>query len=241
MKTQQRMYNVKDVEMVFASKIITTSLNNHLSELVLARSTWTQEYVTDLNNRIDLLTESYLGLDKAEALRKATRVLSNIQTPAMKSVSFLKTQIGVDFGKKAKDIFADLGFTKYLKKARDGDQEAQIQLLYAIKKGMTDKLKAEIVANGTNPELIENILAYATQLSNANLTQETLKSNRKTISAEALSAFNKLYSEIIGICKIASAYFIDQPLIKEKFTFSKVVAKMNASRKMDDKTTEAAE
>lgn len=229
--TQTRLYSCKDSDMLMASKVIATSLSNQLPDLSMVRSNWTPEYAEGLNTKIDNAMEEFLGLDKKKALRDATAALTAIQGPAMNDLQFMKTQIDVDFGKDANEIIKNLGYNNYLKTARKGDQEAQIQLLFAFKKGMTNKLKDDIVAKGTNPALIDRIIGYATQLSEANLTQESLKGTTKNLSEAALATFNEIYTEIIGICKIAAAYYIDDQNLKTQFTFSRVVTNMNASGK----------
>ncbi len=184
-----------------------------------------------MQTKISTAIESYLGLDKKKALRNATALVVSIQSTAKREVSFLKTQIEVDFSDTKTEMLKLLGYTDYYKQVQNNDQEALIQLLYAFKKGMTDELKAEIVAKGTNPALIEKIVAYAHQLKEADTTQENLKKSTIAISDEAITAFNQIYNEIIGICKIASNYYLNDPLKKSMFTFSNVVATMNAASK----------
>jgi len=230
----QRSYNFKDVDMLLASKTVVQNLSDNLSDLSLARSNWTESYVGELTTKIDDAIENYLGLDKKKELREATLNLASIQAPAMRDLSFIKTQIEVDFGKNAKAIIKKLGLDKHLRNTQKGDQEALIQLLYAFKKGMTDQLKNEIVSKGTNPELIDRIIGYANQLKLANVSQETLKETTKTVSEEAVKIFNEIYDEVIGICKIASNYYQYEPLKKRQFTFSKLVSNMNAAKRITE-------
>ena len=230
--SKTRKYNYKDVEMLLASKTISTSLSENLADLSMARTTWTSDYTTALATNIDDAIENFLGLDKKKTLREATSKLASLQTPAMRDLSFIKTQIKVDFGKEAKEILKNLGFDKHLRDVQKGDQEALIQLLYAFKKGLSDELKTQITEKGTNPALIDRIIAYANRLKEANVSQESLKETTKVISEEAVQVFNSIYEEIVGICKIASSFYQYEPLKKEQFTFSKVIANMNAARKI---------
>ncbi len=239
--TQTRVYVSKDSDMLMASKVIATSLSNQLPDLSMVRSNWTPEYAQALHTKIDTAMEDYLGLDKKKALRDATAALAEIQAPALQALQFLKTQIEVDFGEDANEIVKTLGYDKYLKAARAGDQEALIQLLFAFKKGMTNALKDDMVAKGTNPALIDNVIGYATQLSEANLAQESLKSTTKSVSETAVAALNEIYNEIIGICKIASAYYQHDEILKAQFTFSRVVANMNAGGKKTQEPEESVE
>jgi hypothetical protein len=72
---------------------------------------------------------------------------------------------------------------------------------------MTDTLKQEITDKGMNPALIDKLIGYADTVKTANVTQESIEESTKDISQEAANAFNAIYDEIIGICKIASNYY----------------------------------
>ncbi|MEN8117843.1 MAG: hypothetical protein ABFS16_12730 [Bacteroidota bacterium] len=234
----QRAYRYKNIDMLMASQIITQSLSNQLADLSMVRSNWTPEYVTALQTRIVNAMETYLGLDKKKELRGATVLVTKLQAQALRELSFLKQQIEVDFSSQAANIFKSLGYNSHLKAAQQNDQEALIQLLFAFKKGMTAKLKDDIAAKGTNPALIDRITGYATQLSDADTTQESLKETTKQITQEAQTEFNEIYNELIGVCKIASNYYRFDPLLKAQFTFSRVVANMNASKpKSEEEST----
>ena len=226
-----RIYNYKDVDMLLASKTISQSLTEYIADLSMVRSTWTVEFATSLSEKIDNAIETHLGIDKKKELRNATANLKAIQTPAMRDLSFIKTQIDVDFGAKAKEILTNLGFTTSLRKAQSGSQEALIQLLYSFKSSITEELKTTMVSKGTNPALIERVISYASLLLDSNVTQESLKESTKAISEDAVNAFNEIYTEISGICKIASTYYQYEPLKKEQFTFSKVISNMGQTKR----------
>lgn len=223
-----RIYSCKDVDMLMASLTIMKSFKTNLADLGLIRSNWTDTYESDLSTRIQNAIDNYLGLDKKGEQRKATLLLHSIQEPAQKALSFLKTQIEVDFKINADEILQTLGYTSNWKTARTDDQEALIQLLYAFKKGMTDALKTELTGKGTNPTLIENIIGYAAQLEEANVNQEILKQTSKELTEEAVVELNAIYLQIIGICKIASKYYENQPTLANQFTFIRVVDNMHS-------------
>lgn len=226
-----RNYSYKDVAMLMAAKTILQSMTANLGELSLSRSVWTLAYATDLAQRIENAIENYLGLNKTQGLTSTTAALTQIVTPALRNLALLKTQIQVDFGANAETILKELGLNKDIHKL---SQEQLIELLYAFKKGMTDQLKADIIAKGTNPVLIDSIIGYSGELPEANLSQEVMKSSTKEISQEAVETFNSIYDEVMGICKIASKIYKDEPLKKEQFTFSKVVKKMGTPKGKDE-------
>lgn len=224
--------------MLLASKAIVQSLSENLAELSAIRSTWTPEYVQQLSSKIDSAIDQFLGLDKKKNLREMTRKLLSIQAPAKRDLSFLKTQIEVDFGEQATDLLKTLGFYSYFQDTAKGKQEAMIEMLSAFKKGFSDSLKQQLIDRGTSPVLLERIVGYADQLVETNVSQEIMKSSSKKITAEARETFNRIYEEVIGICKIAASYYLHDPLKKELFTFSKVIDRMGVSRTLEPQGAE---
>jgi hypothetical protein len=221
--------------MLLAAKKILQSMLDNLDTLGTVRTNWTEAYVNGLILKIEGAIETYIGLDKKQPLRDATAVLNAIVAPAMFDLALIKTQIEVDFAPKAKEITKTLGINKTMGKT---DQEDLIETLYAFKKGMTPKLKADMAAKGTNPELIDRIVGYASQLQEANLVQEGQKETTKEVSQEGVVAFNAIYSEVIGICKIASKVYKDNKLKKGLFTFNQVVKKMGTAQEKQQEAVE---
>jgi hypothetical protein len=158
--------------------------------------------------------------------------------PARRDLSFFKLQIDDDFKKdpqKRDELLKTLGFTRFLKDVQKKNQEAIIQLLYMFKTNMTENLKQEITVKGINPALIDNIMAYAETVKQANVAQETNKSAKKEITKEVRDAFNTIYDEIIGICKKASKYYQYEPLKKELFTYSRIIGNLGTAHKVSEK------
>ena len=230
--TKTRNYSCKDVEMLMASQTIAYSFKANIDELSVVRTDWTASYADDLVTRVDTTLQKYLGIDAKQELRSATVALTAVQGSAQKDLSFLKAQLDDDFKKdpaRRDEILKVLGFAKHLRDVQKNNQEALTQLLFTFKNNVTEQLTQEIVAKGTNPALLERIAGYADTFKQANLSQETNKSASKEVTREAADALNAIYDEISGLCKKASVYYRDQPVKKEQFTFSKVIANLGAS------------
>lgn len=228
----QRKYNCKDVDMLVAAKTVSENLGQHLAELSLVRSNWSEDYTNALKAKIDDAIANQLGVDKKKDLRAATSNLKALQAPALRDLSFFKTQFEVDFTNdpRKEDLLKQFGFDKNLTKARRNNQEALIELLYAFKTNMTDVLKAEIVAKGTNPALIDGLIAYADQVKDANVSQEALKKSPQIMAESTVKLYNDIYDEVIGICKIAASYYQDDPLKKAQFSFNGILQGMGSGK-----------
>lgn len=228
-----RIYTIKDVDLLITgSTIVETAIANK-KFLVTKRPAWADPYFDNLKIRIGVATQTYLGVDNAKDLRQATQTLTNMQQAALNALAECKVQIEEDF-KKVKpqrdEILNLLGFKSYLVKARQGDQEALISLLFQFKKGMTAALKTKITQAGTSSEIIEEIIGYADNLNNTNISQEVLKGFRKDLTTAGITELNSIYEEVIAICKIATKFFKDKPNKKEQFSFSKVARSLNAPK-----------
>lgn len=233
METLSRNYSIKDVDMlVTASTIIESAITNK-SFLQSKRSTWADPFFDDLKQKIETATQTFLGVDSAKDLRGATQALLAIQKQATKDLALCKVQIEEDFKSdktRRDELLRQLGFTGYLKNVQSGDQEALIQLLFQFKTNLTVALKAEIMAKGTAKETLDTITAYADGLIAANISQESFKGLRKTITAAALKEFNDIHSQVISICKIATKLYLDDPALKARFSFNKVAKTLNATK-----------
>ncbi len=233
MTTLNRTYPVKDVDMLVAVSTIVDSAIANKGFLQAKRSTWADPFFDDLKLRIETATQTYLGVDSAKNLRGATQALLSIQKQATKDLALCKVQIEEDFKSdktRRTELLRQLGFTDFLKKVQAGDQEALIQLLFQFKTNLTPAVKDEIVSKGTAKETLDGIITYADGLKAANVSQESFKGSRKTITAEAIKEFNEIHSQVMTICKIAAKFYLDNPPVKDQFSFAKVSKTLNIKK-----------
>jgi soluble P-type ATPase len=230
MEEVKRAYKGKDIEMLIAASVITESAIANKTFLVSKRANWADPFLQNLKDKIDLTVQTYIGADNAKALRTSTQVLLEIEKNAINDLAEFKVDIEVDYGEEKillKEILTQLGFKTYHAKARKGDQEALIALLFQFKTNMSPTLQTDIVSKGTGNSLITSIIGYANTLKAADITQESFKGTKQTATATAINEFNACYSLVIGICKISSKYFKDKPDLKSQFSYANVLKTMN--------------
>ncbi len=236
MATIERVYKCKDAEMVIAISVITenASVSAVKTFLISKKPIWADPFFPNLKTKIDLAVQTYLGADNAKALRLATQALLSIEANAFHDLANFKLGIEVDYvadKKRLKEILLQLGFTTYNTKAKQGNQESLIALLFQFKTNMTNTLQTELTTKGSSGTLITAIIAYANTLKAADVSQETFKGTRKTATAAAINEFNSCYTLAIGVCKIARKYYKDQADIKDQFSFSKVLKALSSNAK----------
>lgn len=236
MKENARNYSGKDVDMLITAETITGTAIANKAKLIAKRSSWADPYFDDLKAKIALVFQTQFGVDGAKELRQSTQVLLGIQKNGLKDLAELKVQLMEDFKKdpaRRTEILKQLGFTDHHKDAQGKDQEALISLLYKFKQNLRG-LQAEIMGKGTDKNILETITGYADTLKNANVSQETFKSSKKSITAGTLASYNAIYDEVISVCKIAAKFFVEDAHLKEQFSFSKVQKALNHKPGNDD-------
>lgn len=225
----QRKYNVKDVDMLITASTILETAIAHKAFLQQNRSTWADPFFDNLKQRIDTAMQVNLGSDNAKTLRLASQAVYAIQKKAITDLALVKVQITEDFRKdpqRRTEILKQLGFTANLQKARTKDQEALITLLYMFKENLPG-LRTEIESRGTDKNLLQAIVDHADTLKNSNVSQETFKGSKRTITADSINEFNDIYEAVISISRIATKFFGDKPHMKDQFSFSKVSKALN--------------
>lgn len=218
--------------LVAVSTIMESAIRNK-AFLQSKRSTWADPFFQNLKSRIDGAVQAHLGVDSARDLRQATHVVLGIQANALADLSEFKVQVQEDFRNdrvRRSEIFNELGFATYYRQAKNGDQEGLINLLFQFKTNMTNTLKTEISNRGTAVVLIDSIITYSDTLKDANITQETFKGIRKTLTAAALREFNEIYDSVISIAKIASRFYKGQTALQDQFSYNKVRKTINSQK-----------
>ena len=223
----------KDVERPTACRTIICHAIDNAPFHIAKRPIWADPILPDLRTRIDNACPNILGVDNAKDMRQATAVITGLQKNALRDLAEFKIQIDEDFKKnkpRRTELLNTLGFTAHLKDARNKDQEALVELLFKFKTNMTPILLAEINAAGMSPATSSAIIGYADALKDSNITQETLKANRKSLSAAAVAELNAIYDAVISIARISAKFFKDDKAMAAKFSYEKTLAQLNPAR-----------
>lgn len=240
MATVIRKYRHTDVVMLTSLSTIVENAIKNKAALVAKRATWADPFLPNLKTRIDTVIQANLGVDSAKELRQATQALVAIQKTAIDKLGLFKVQIEQDFKKtpvRRDEILNLLGFASHYQNAyKNKSQDALIDLLYQFKKNMDAALKTEITAKGTDAASITEIIGFADTLKNSNVSQETFKSNRPTLSEQAIKTFNDLYDDVIAVGKISSRLFLQDKPLKESFSYTKIANAQQTALKVK-KTT----
>ena len=241
MKTNDRNFAGKAIDMLTAIETITKSFIQYQAILETERTNFTAAYFSDLDNRINGAF-ALVGADKTRNQREATRKVLALSSEVAKKISNLKVNISQIYSKdpdRLTEILRTLGFTDYGTLVRNKDQEATVQFLYRFSQNLTPALAAEFTAAGIPPAKLTDITTYTEQLRDANINQESIKSTKKVLTEADLTALNSLYAEVMGISKIARNVFSDKPNIKSQFAYSPILKRINHQSAATEATPEA--
>ncbi|WP_320054635.1 hypothetical protein [uncultured Acetobacteroides sp.] len=220
----KRKYRGTDMQMLLASGQIAEFGITYEQQLSARRPQWKAPFFQNLKERITQTSRTRIGLDNLPSIMEATEVVNGIITIAHRGIMELKAEIEVNFRSnptRRSVLLTELGYDKLPKKYIS--QSQYVQLLATLRANLTPAVKAELVAVGANPATIDTLLLQAHRLIEANGRQESLKVNRKSLTAENIAEFNAIYDEVSTVCKLVAACFTDDKRLVERFCFTKTL------------------
>ena len=226
---EERKYSCKIVDLLTVAETTILWAKKCQTALSARRSSITVNYLDELQNRISDAFITILGINNKQHLINATHVLYSISKPARTDLVDFYKQLKFDLRnnpERLQQVLAQFSFNSLYPNIRKGDQEAVIQLLNAIKANLTPDLKAELLALGTDENLIDRLFIYADTLKNANVTQELAKIESKQYTQQDIVALNDIYDHIIFINNIAQRADIDKS-VKNNFSFAGMSKRLN--------------
>lgn len=231
----KRKYPCSDVIMLTSlSTIVELAIENE-ALLAAKRPGWAPPYFAGFKAKIDQIVSTHLGIDSAKDLRNATATLYQLQAEALEKLGDLNEEIKQCFKAEPvvrNELFTTLGFKEHYPKARKRAQDALIGLLFTFDKNATVEVEAQLTAKGIDANLATTIKGYCVLMKNANVKQETFKSNRKGITAETINTFNALYEEGVQISKLSARYTRSDKTLSQSFSFAKLAKAQKAAAKL---------
>lgn len=225
-----RAYTVGDADMLTAAATIIGHAKDNKAALIAKRSSWKDPFFSNISAAIDNAFTNILGTDSVKDQKKATKALLKATKEIVPLLGDFKTQVEVDFedDNREKDILLSLGYAQ-MPKVQKGDQEALTKLLATFTTNMSDTLKQEIVAAGTDADIIDTIISYAAVIKDSNVAQEKHKGTKKAITADGINQLNAIYKQTIGVAKIAARFMAADQAKAALFSFNKTKAALSAT------------
>lgn len=240
MSTQKkalRVYNGADASMLTALAVImSTATTPTIKTFLLSkRSNWADPHFKRLTDDINEAFKNVLGVKSKTDQVKATKELYAAVEAVIPKLRSFKEQVEVDFedDNREKQILNSLGFALWAK-VQKGSQEALVELLATFNQNMNSTLQKEITDAGTDVTYITDISKYAEIVNDANIKQEGLKNNSKTLTADGIVVLNSVYKNVMKVAKIAASLYteIGDTTTAEKFNYSKALAALGTAKRV---------
>ena len=221
-----RTYSHSDAIMLTAVSTLAENAIAHKAIIIPKRAIWADPYLASFKTRIDLAIKDTFGVDNAKELRVATQAVNTMQLDVLEKLGLINTEITQDFKKtpiRRTELLTTLGFKEFYKEAYQSRTHSSfVNLLYRFNQNMTAAIKVEIVAKGTEEASIDDVMAMAETLKNANVTQSTFKVNRPVLTEDTIKVFNDIYSEGIALGAICAKIFTKDKAVKDTFSYNKI-------------------
>ena len=230
MKVPLRKYNTSDVNMLTAGKVIIQSAFRRIITINITRPDMDANYFNTLDLRIDNAFTNILGLDPYKFLRLLTQeegdkfneLLDLLITFHKQMIRGFRTEKG-----ELKSIFTLLGFNEFWKNvSRLKNQNQMVELLRQFDKNMSLQLETQIYEHKIQPNIISTIRADIQPFIDVNIAQEAAKPVVHELTSSEVIEFNEIYNTIIDISVICWDIFKKDIILRNEFSFSKVVKSM---------------
>jgi hypothetical protein len=120
------------------------------------------------------------------------------------------------------DLLKWLGYADLWAKA-ESSQSPAIDLVITFRNNLTEELRTDMEAHGVNADRLARIVGDADTLSQANVTQESLKGSTKLDTEQLISVLNAVYTQAMDICAIGKQLFKRDKTKRDLFVFRKLV------------------
>lgn len=210
---------------ILACMKIVQSFNENIYELSLIRKDWTPAYANELKSRIKTAKADYLPSESFCRHTDRQMYVHELMISSLKEVSILRALIKVDFKddkKFQKFVFEELGYNDYFSDAKNGDYHSLYFLLEVLHKNMTLELKQTIISKTIPLTLVDKILTYDNRLHEFKSCFDLINASEQ-LSAEGKEIINDIFSEIKDICRVATAYYLFDPVKRDLFCFFRVM------------------
>jgi len=238
-------FSHKIVDVLLTSNVILKDFKTNIGSFSPVRTPWNSDFADGMIQRSEDALSDLVGVDHRGELRDSTTRVGQIMDNAKADLHIFKVNVLVDFkGSAAEEILTKLGYNRYYKDVADNnDQESLMSLLNNFKNSMTGDLRKLVTSNGISAGHVDKIIGYAPEFQEANLKQEELKNHWNEPSIDGRREIQSIYDETIRICKVGRIIFRDNPEMRDRFTFSKVMAKVSANRasRKEEEDRESAE
>ena len=210
---------------ILACQKIVQTFNENIFELSRVRSAWTPDYARQLKARIKSAKLSFLPSESFCKHTDKQQYVHELMISSLKDISILRALIKIDFKDNKtlqKIVFERLGYNDFFSDAKNGDYSSLYEMLEFFKKNMDSELENLICSKTIPASLVHRIAEYDEKLHDFMSCFDLINASTQ-LSDDGKKVINEIYSEIKDICRVATAYYLFDPVKRDQFCFFRVM------------------
>ncbi|MGQ8338181.1 hypothetical protein ACUNWD_16635 [Sunxiuqinia sp. A32] len=210
---------------ILACQKIAQTFYENIFELSLVREDWNVDFASNLHARIIAAKATHLLSESFCSHTSKQQHVHEIMFASLKDVSVVRALVRVDFKedkKFQKTVFEKLGYNTYFSDAKNGDTHSLYMLLQAFKKNLSQEIINKLIGSSISEMLIDRICSYADQIKEFQSCFDLI--NHSTLlTKEGKKEVQEIFTIIKDICRVATAYYMFDPLKRDQFCFFRVM------------------
>ena len=214
MSTNDRLFNFSDAELIEHGEVTAEALPDDIVDFIAFDSTIEADYPVKISNALAkhnaIKPDMLIVNEQAELTQKVNTAIAACNT-SFKTILF--------FAKKAfagnNAVQKQFGINEIDKVRKN---QPKLVLFMETLAETATKYKAELVAAGCNPAVIEQLPVQSEALRIANIAQEKSKKERNVTTQERVTIMNEIYGVLKPIHEIAQIIYSDDPARLAKYS-----------------------
>src|SRR5690554_4887715 len=210
---------------ILACQKIAKAFKENIYELSSIWKDWDPEYAESFYEWIDntigkFYTES---LDSIEDPKY--RDWHDVMAAGLQSIKVLRASMKVDFKHNKpflKEIFSTLGYDDYFSDAKNGDHMSLYKLLRTFTQNLDEETKQLLCRKGIPESLFNKVFETAAHIEEFKCCIDALE-NENNLNTLGVKEVADIYEITQDICRIATAYYHFDPVLRDEFNFYKVM------------------
>jgi hypothetical protein len=225
MSLNDRLFKMPEAKLLEHAEVVARMYPTDVVSFTAFDSTFTIEYETTIKNAISAVTalksDQVIIDEMAECTQHVLDAMGTCNTDYKTIAYFVRKAF-----KNNKAVQNQFGFNDIEKVRRS---QARMVLFMEEHAGTATDHKAELVAEGCNEALIDQLLVDAQNLKEANIKQEKFKKERGVITQERVKLLNGVYLLVKPINDIAQIIYSDDAARLAKYSLPKPKSSQNSS------------
>jgi len=219
-----------------ATKAVITLIRPVISTLSEYNTICTPEMLDEIETT-NQQVQSLIGTDWKGELKEANLSIQDVGPKVVEKISDLKMLMDVSYRN-------DINQKNYIQSILNikGKLPSSKKEIWDVTNSIAESLpqfKDELVQKGVNTKQIDDLIELAQQYISSIASQTVNKSKSVKLTSDQTDSLNKMYLDVVGLCKVAKVAFKNDPEKQKLFNYTAIIRSFSRPRtKKSDGTTD---